>query len=381
MTKKNEHPAMDNHSIINVELGERSYEIRVGTNLLDQAGAHLAPLLSEHGDTRRVIIVTDTNVAEFYLARVEAALDATSIKHHAVVLDAGEHTKDFPHLAKLLDELLDQGIERGSMLVALGGGVIGDITGFAAAVALRGIDFVQMPTTLLAQVDSSVGGKTGINTRHGKNLVGAFHQPRMVLADIGALATLPQRQLLAGYAEVVKYGIIGDSGFFDWLERHGADLITGDDAARTEAVAVSCRAKAAVVSADEHEHGARALLNLGHTFGHAMEAECGFSDTLLHGEAVALGMVLALQLSERIGLCGPGRAERLARHLAAVGLPASLVGYGFNTDALIGHMLHDKKVRGGAITFILAEDIGKAVIKRDVAQDAVRDVIADALRG
>lgn len=372
---------MDSHSIIDVELGDRSYEIRVGTNLLDQAGVHLAPLLAEHGDARRVIIVTDTNVAEIYLARLEAALDAATIAHHAVVLDAGEGTKDFPHLAKLMDDLLDQGLERGSMLVALGGGVIGDITGFAAAIALRGIDFVQIPTTLLAQVDSSVGGKTGINTRHGKNLVGAFHQPRIVLADIGTLATLPQRELLAGYAEVVKYGIINDSGFFGWLEHHGADLIAGDEAARTEAVAVSCRAKAAIVSADEHEHGARALLNFGHTFGHAMEAECGFSDTLLHGEAVALGMVLALRLSEKIGLCGPGRGDRLARHLAAVGLPASPASYGFDADALIGHMHHDKKVRAGAITFILAEDIGKAVVKRGVAPEAVHEVITASLRG
>ncbi len=372
---------MDSHSIIDVDLGDRSYEIRVGMNLLDQAGAHLAPLLAEHGDARRVIIVTDTNVAEIYLARLEAALDAAAIAHHAVVLDAGEGTKDFPHLARLMDDLLDQGLERGSMLVALGGGVIGDITGFAAAIALRGIDFVQIPTTLLAQVDSSVGGKTGINTRHGKNLVGAFHQPRIVLADIGTLATLPQRELLAGYAEVVKYGIINDSGFFGWLEHHGADLIAGDDAARTEAVAVSCRAKAAIVSADELEHGTRALLNLGHTFGHAMEAECGFSDTLLHGEAVALGMVLALRLSQKIGLCGPGRADRLARHLAAVGLPASPAQYGFSADALIGHMHHDKKVRAGAITFILAEDIGKAIVKRGVAPEAVHEVITASLRG
>jgi 3-dehydroquinate synthase len=255
--------------------------------------------------------------------------------------------------------------------------VVGDLAGFAAAVALRGIDFVQMPTTLLSQVDSSVGGKTGINTRHGKNLVGAFYQPRMVLADIDALATLPRRELLAGYAEVVKYGVIGDAGFFEWLEKHGAALI--DVAARAEAVAQSCRAKAAVVSEDEREQGARALLNLGHTFGHAMEAEAGFSDRLLHGEAVALGMVLALDLSERIGLCPAGRAARLRAHLDAVGLPSSPAGYGFEVEALLAHMGHDKKVQAGKLTFILAAEIGKGVIARDVGRDAVAGLLRDHL--
>lgn len=370
---------MSRHSTIGVSLGERSYEIRIGTGLLATTGEHLAPLLGEHAARRRVIIVTDANVAALHLRTVELALDAAKIGHRAIVMDPGEHTKDFAHLERLLDDLLDGGIERGSMLVALGGGVIGDLTGFAAAVALRGIDFVQMPTTLLAQVDSSVGGKTGINTRQGKNLVGAFYQPRMVLADIGALETLPRRELLSGYAEVVKYGIIRDAGFFQWLEKHGPALIADNAAAREEAVAVSCKAKADVVSADEREQGERALLNLGHTFGHAMEAETGFSDKLLHGESVAIGMVLALDLSERLGLCPRGRAERLARHLDTVGLPSSPVGYGFDADRLIAHMQHDKKVHAGKLTFILATEIGKGIIARDVATTEVRAVLAEQL--
>ncbi len=368
---------MDGYSIIDVPLGERSYQIRVGGGLLAEAGRHVAPLLAGQGERRSVIVVTDRNVAGHYLARVAASFDAAGIAHRAVVLDPGEHAKDFAHLESLIGDLLDHGIERASMLVALGGGVVGDLTGFAAAIALRGIDFVQMPTTLLAQVDSSVGGKTGINTRHGKNLVGAFYQPRLVLADVGALDTLPKRELQAGYAEVVKYGVIRDAGFFGWLEDgNGAALIAGDVAARTEAVAVSCQAKADVVSADEREQGERALLNLGHTFGHAMEAETGFSDRLLHGEAVAIGMVLALELSERIGLCPQGRAARLARHLESVGMRASPAGFDFDPDRLLVHMRHDKKVRGGRLTFILARDIGKGIVSRDVDEADVRALLA-----
>jgi 3-dehydroquinate synthase len=370
---------MSKYSTIEVALGERSYEIRVGEGLLAAAGEHLAPLLGEHASQRRVTIITDSNVAALHLATVEQALGAADIGHRAVVLDPGEHTKDFDHLSRLIDDLLDHDIERSSMLVALGGGVVGDLTGFAAAVALRGIDFVQMPTTLLSQVDSSVGGKTGINTRHGKNLVGAFYQPRMVLADIGALDTLPRRELLSGYAEVVKYGVINDAGFFNWLEGHGAGLIDGDSQAREEAVAISCQAKANIVSADEREQGERALLNLGHTFGHAMEAETGFSGTLVHGEAVAIGMVLALALSERIGLCPTGRAARLKAHFDSVGLPSSPKGYGFTPDSLIAHMRHDKKVQAGALTFILAADIGQGKIVRDAALEDVAGLLQDSL--
>ncbi len=370
---------MSKHSTIEVSLGDRSYEIRIGKDVLATAGEQLAPLLGEHAAGRSVIIVTDANVASLHLTTLEASLDASCIAHRTIVMEPGEHTKDFAHLERLLDDILGGGIERGSMLVAFGGGVIGDLTGFTAAIALRGIDFVQIPTTLLAQVDSSVGGKTGINTRQGKNLVGAFYQPRMVLADIGALATLPTRELLAGYAEVVKYGVIRDAGFFQWLEKNGSDLIGGNEALREEAVAVSCKAKADVVSTDEREQGERALLNLGHTFGHAMEAETGFSDTLLHGESVAIGMVLALELSERLGLCPEGRAARLARHLDAVGLPSGPAGYGFDADRLIAHMQKDKKVHGGKITFILANEIGQGIIARDVPPDAVRKLLMERL--
>src|SRR4029077_17890180 len=257
------------------------------------------------------------------------------------VLAPGESAKSFPVLAGLCERLLDKGLERGDLIVALGGGGMGDLTGFSARIPRRGIRFVQIPTTLLGQVDSSVGGKTGINTPQGKNLVGTFHQPRLVLADLDALTTLPRRELLAGYAEVVKYGLIGDAPFFDWLEGHGAALLDGDLAARRHAVAVSCAAKARVVGADEREQAGRALLNLGHTFGHALEAECGYGEELLHGEAVAIGMVMAFDLSARLGLCATGDAGRVARHLASVGLPTgvdSLPGRSFTAQRLIDHM-------------------------------------------
>jgi len=353
-------------STIEVALGQRSYDIRIGSGLIEGAGHHIAPLLDGHGRTDEVIVVTDANVARHHLAALQASLSAAGIRHRAVVLDPGEHTKDFDHLSSLVDELIGGGISRDSLLVALGGGVIGDLAGFAAAIALRGIDFVQIPTTLLAQVDSSVGGKTGINTRHGKNLVGAFYQPRLVLADVGALETLPPREIAAGYAEIVKYGLIRDAGFFHWLEELGGAVIGGDTGARIEAVAQSCRAKAEVVAADEHEHGERALLNFGHTFGHAMEAETGFSGTLLHGEAISIGMMLAFDLSVQLGLCAAADAERLRAHLKALDLPADAGGRGFTAEALIRHMHHDKKVRSGRVTFILAERIGHAIIAHDV---------------
>ncbi|MDX1485298.1 MAG: 3-dehydroquinate synthase [Alphaproteobacteria bacterium] len=366
---------MAEFSTIDVALGERSYDIRIGPGLIAEAGKHVRPLLGEHGNPSNVIVVTDENVAPLYLEPLERSLRDSGIPHRAVTLKAGEHTKDFTHLAALIDDLTGGGLARDDTLVALGGGVIGDITGFAAAVALRGIDFIQMPTTLLSQVDSSVGGKTGINTRDGKNLVGAFHQPRMVLADIDALDTLPQREVRAGYAEIVKYGLIRDAGFFHWLERHGADVIAGDDAARIEAVAQSCRAKAEIVAEDEHEHGERALLNFGHTFGHAMEAETGFSDTLHHGEAVAIGMVLALELSAQLGLCPPDEVARLRAHYEAVGLPTDAGAFGFRPEALIEHMHHDKKVRAGRVTFILARRIGEAFIAADIELAEVERVL------
>ena len=364
---------------IEVALGERSYEIRIGRGLIAKAGAHLAPLLGAHGIAAQVIVVTDRNVAEHHLAALEESLRASGISQRTIILEPGERSKDFAHLTRLMDDLIGGGLNRDAMVVALGGGVVGDLAGFAAAIALRGVDFVQIPTTLLSQVDSSVGGKTGINTAQGKNLVGAFYQPRMVLADVSALETLPRRELLAGYAEIVKYGLIRDAGFFGWLEEHGAALIEGDVAARMEAVARSCRAKAELVAADEFEHGERALLNLGHTFGHAMEAESGFSDRLLHGEAVAMGMVLAFELSARLGLCPEADAARLRAHLKAVGLPADAAKYGFTADSLIAHMHHDKKMRGGQITFILAHGIGEAVIAPDVDLGEVERLLTGTL--
>jgi len=353
------------HETVRVELGPRSYDIVVGDDVLAGAGATMAAVLRRP----RVVVVTDMNVAELHLETLTRSLSDAGIAAGTVVLPAGEQTKDFAHLEKLLDKVLGFGIDRDTALVALGGGVVGDITGFAAATALRGIDFIQVPTTLLAQVDSSVGGKTGINSRHGKNLIGAFHQPRLVLADSRVLRTLPRREMLAGYAEVAKYGLIGDAAFFGWLEGHGADLVEGDPAKIRHAVVESCKAKAAIVAADEREAGARALLNLGHTFGHALEAETGYGSTLLHGEAVAIGMVMAFDLSVRMGLCPPEDAARVRRYLAAVGLPT---GTNFTNTVLwdparlLSHMGRDKKVKGGRLTFILVRGIGEAFVTREV---------------
>ena len=369
---------MDSDRRLRVELGPRSYDILIGPGLIAGAGQHLKPVLREP----RVFIVTDEHVGRHYLAMLEASLAAAGIATTSIRLPPGERTKDFHHLAELAERLLSARVERRSLLLALGGGVIGDLVGFAASVLLRGIDFVQIPTTLLAQVDSSVGGKTGINTPQGKNLLGSFHQPRLVLADLDALSTLPRRELLAGYAEVVKYGLIGDPGFFDWLEGHGAAVIDGDLAARRHAVAVSCAAKAKVVGADERESGLRALLNLGHTFGHALEAECGYGEELLHGEAVAIGMVMAFELSARLGLCPMADAARVARHLASVGLPAgleSIEGRSFTAERLIDHMRRDKKVDRGRIAFVLARGIGQAFLAPEVDLAEVEGLLTEAV--
>ena len=362
---------------IPVALGARGYDIVVGHGLLVRAGDLMAPVIARP----RVVVVTDRNAA-VHLPPLTTALDRAQIYHDEIMLPAGEGTKDFRHLETLIDRLLAARIERTTTLVALGGGVIGDLTGFAASIALRGIEFVQIPTTLLAQVDSSVGGKTGINTRHGKNLVGSFHQPRLVIADIATLETLPPRELLAGYAEVAKYGLVGDAPFFAWLEANGRALVAGDADARREAVAKSCVAKAAIVGEDEREAGARALLNFGHTFGHALEAETGFGDELLHGEAVAIGMAMAFDLSVRLGYCALEDATRARRHLAAVGLPTDLArrdGRHWDTGALLAHMARDKKVRDGKITFVLTRGIGQAFVARDVAPEAVRDLLDAAV--
>src|SRR5579883_2102869 len=369
---------MSEPSRLRVELGARSYDIVVGQGLLDEAGTWLQPVIRRD----RVVIVTDETVAALHLDRFAAALAASGIAHQTIVLPPGEATKDFAHFAALAQDILALGIERSTPIVALGGGVIGDLAGFAAATVLRGLDFVQVPTTLLAQVDSSVGGKTAIDTKQGKNLVGAFHQPRIVLADTDTLTTLPERELLAGYAEMVKYGFIRDAAFFDWLERHGPALLAGDAVAMRHAVVESCRAKAAVVAADERETGERALLNFGHTFGHALETELGFGDKLLHGEAVALGMLLAFDLSVELGLCPAEAAARVRRHLAAMGAPteaAMAAGGDLSPDALLAHMRKDKKVRDGRITLILARDIGQAFISADVAAERLGRFLSSAI--
>lgn len=356
---------------LRLELGERSYDILVGENLLAEAGEAIARVIRRPD----VAIVTDENVAPLYLDKLQGSLDKAGIRHSAVILPAGEGTKDFAHLENLVESLLERRVERRTTLIALGGGVIGDITGFVAAILLRGMDFVQIPTTLLAQVDSSVGGKTGINSRHGKNLIGAFHQPRLVLADMDVLDTLPRRQLLAGYAEVVKYGFIDDPAFFDWLDGNAGALLTGDKVACRRAVLTSCAAKAKVVAADEKEGGLRALLNLGHTFGHALEAETGYGDRLLHGESVAIGMAMAFDLSVRLGLCPPEDADKARRHMAGVGLPVDLAGIkdaSWTAGRLMAHMQTDKKVKDGRVTFILTRGIGKSFIAENVEPEPVR---------
>lgn len=359
-----------------VDLGDRGYDILVGAGLIADAGKHLKPLLRR----ARLAIVTDETVAHIHLQILQKSLDAAGIHHDTIVLPAGESTKSFAQLEKLTEWLLETGIERGDLVVALGGGVIGDLTGFAAAILRRGVDFAQIPTTLLSQVDSSVGGKTGINTRQGKNLAGAFHQPRLVLADVAALETLPMREFLAGYAEVVKYGLIGDRAFFDWLEENLDRLKEGDREARIHAIVMSCEAKAATVAADERESGVRALLNLGHTFGHALEAATGFSQRLVHGEGVAVGMALAFELSARLGFCAGQDAVRVRQHLTRAGLPARLAdvpGKLPDADALIALMGQDKKVQDGKLTFILARAIGEAFITRDVDPGALRTLLRE----
>ena len=367
---------------IRVELAGRSYDIAIGPGLIDQAGALSRPLLA----APKVTIVSDETVAPLYGARLAASFDKAGIKASTVTVPAGENSKEFGAFGRLMNELLDQRPDRRTTLVALGGGVVGDLTGFAASVLLRGVDFIQVPTTLLAQVDSSVGGKTGINTRHGKNLVGTFYQPRLVLADTDVLDTLPRRELLAGYAEVAKYGLIDDPAFFAWCEANGAAVLSGDAAKRTYAIEQSCLAKARIVAADERETtDLRALLNLGHTFGHALEAETGFGSDLLHGESVGTGMAMAFDLSARLGLCPATDAERVRRHLGAVGLPMRLRAIGgdnrrsWDAARLIEHMRGDKKAEGGRLTFVLARGIGKAFVSREVDEAALRGLLDDAI--
>ena len=362
---------------LSLELGERSYQILIGANLINDAGAFILPVLRQP----RVVVITDENVAQLYLPNLKRSLSSAGIGHSEIILQAGECTKSLSHLESIIDQLLMQKIDRDTTLIALGGGVIGDLTGFAAAVVLRGIDFIQIPTTLLSQVDSSVGGKTGINTKYGKNLIGSYYQPKLVLADITSLESLPLREILSGYAEVVKYGLINDAPFFDWLEKSGNALCEGDKALRQQAVMTCCRAKADIVSQDERESGERALLNLGHTFGHALEADIGYSDTILHGEAVALGIILAHELSVTMKLCSKEVVHRVKDHYQSVGLPVSpsdISGYNWNPNRLISQMKSDKKVKDGRLTFILTKGIGSAFIANDVALEDVRTILAKA---
>ena len=362
---------------LRVELGDRAYEILVGPHLIERAGREIQPLLRR----RQLVIVSDETVARHCLPQLHDSLSKAGIAHHTVLLPPGEETKDLDHFGRLTEEILAFGIERGSMLVALGGGVVGDVTGFAAATLLRGIDFVQMPTTLMAQVDSSVGGKTGINTRIGKNLIGAFYQPRLVLADTTTLATLPHRELLAGYAEIAKYGLIRDAEFFAWLEAEGRAVCELVPASLRRAVMTSCAMKADIVAADEREEGDRALLNFGHTFAHALETETGFSTRLLHGEAVGLGMVLAFDFAARLDIVAAAEARRVRRHLNEMGLPTELSALGLAgvpADHLLAHMSKDKKVRDARITLILPRRIGEAFVMKDAPIGELRDFLAEA---
>lgn len=362
---------------LRVDLPGREYDILIGPGLLEQAAAHLAPLLPRP----RVAVLTEERVAALHLPALAKALDAGGIAHDTLILPAGEPTKGWDGLRRAVEWLLAGRFERGDLVLALGGGVIGDLAGFAAAITRRGMRFVQLPTTLLAQVDSSVGGKTGINAPQGKNLIGAFHQPSLVLADTALLASLPDRDFRAGYGEVMKYGLLGDEGFFAWLETHGPRL-RDDGAALVQAVARSCAMKAGIVTRDEYESGERALLNLGHTFGHALEAATGYSDRLLHGEGVALGCVLAFDLSARLGLCPQEDPSRLRAHLAAMGIATGLdaiPGDLPDADGLIALMGQDKKVVAGQMRLVLARGIGRAFVTADVPRDALRVLLHDAL--
>ncbi len=362
---------------VRVGLAERGYDILIDRDLIGRAGE----LIAERLRGRRLAVVADEAVAALYCEPLRESLEGAGFSVAVHRVPAGEESKSYRRLEALLEDLLAQKIMRDDALVALGGGVVGDLTGFAAAVLRRGVAFVQIPTTLLAQVDSSVGGKTAINSPHGKNLIGAFHQPALVLADTASLDSLPKRELLAGYAELVKYGLLGDRDLFDWLESNAEALIAGDDTLRAEGIARACAMKAAIVEEDERESGRRALLNLGHTFGHALEAEAGYDGRLLHGEGVAIGMLMALRLSHRLGLCAGQDVERAERHFARVGLmtrPADAGLAGVPPERLLAHMRQDKKVADGRLTFILLRGIGEAFISREVADADVLPVLAEA---
>jgi 3-dehydroquinate synthase len=357
---------------VEVGLGDRAYEVVIGEGLIASAGERLRPFVKRN----RAAVVADETVMKLHGAALVAGLAKAGVEAPMIAVPPGEASKSFEQLAELSDRLLELGLDRGDLIVAFGGGVVGDLAGFAAAIYKRGIDFVQVPTTLLAQVDSSVGGKTAIDTPRGKNLIGAFHQPRLVLADLALLSTLPDREMRAGYAEVIKYGLLGDAHFFAWLEENGGDVLDRQPGALGYAVARSVQMKAEIVAADEREAGRRALLNLGHTFGHALEAEIGFGEALLHGEAVALGCAQAFRFSVMQGLCPPADAARVEAALAARGLPTQMSqvvgGAPLAVERLIGHMAQDKKAEDGGLTFVLVRAIGDAVVEKRVDVTALR---------
>jgi 3-dehydroquinate synthase len=368
-------PVRQAETLVQVALGDRSYDIAIGRGLLGSLGKRVSALKPG----AKAAVITDENVGRHYLAPTQSALAQAGISATPIVVAPGEGSKCFATLERVCDALLAARIERGDVVIALGGGVVGDLAGFAAAVVRRGIDYVQVPTSLLAQVDSSVGGKTAIDSPHGKNLIGAFYQPILVVADTSALDTLSAREFRSGYAEVAKYGLLGDAGFFAWLEANWGDVFSGG-AAREHAIATSCRMKAEIVARDERENGDRALLNLGHTFGHALEAGAGFSQRLLHGESIAIGMCLAFGFSARLGLASPADVTRVTRHLAAVGLPtrmAEVSGGVPDTDALMGLIAQDKKVKRGKLTFILNRSIGEAFVANDIDAAEVRAFLAE----
>lgn len=365
--------------VVSIDLGKRGYDIFIGERLLENIDDYFPRDVTN----KKVFIITDENVIA-YASLVQKGLQETGCKFcEVLVMPSGEGTKSFKHLQDVLEWMLENSIHRNSLVVAIGGGVIGDLTGFAASTVLRGVNFVQIPTTLLSQVDSSVGGKTGINSRYGKNLIGSFYQPMAVIADTNTLKTLPRRELLAGYAEVVKYGLLGDYDFFEWLEEYGDEVVALQDFALIEAIERSCMAKARIVEADEHESGKRALLNLGHTFGHALEAAAGYNGTLLHGEGVSIGMVMAFDLSHRMGLCSRDDYERTRDHLKSVGLPvyASQIQpeISQDVDVLLATMQRDKKVKDGKMTFILVNAIGDSFVTNDVPETLVREVLTASL--
>ena len=367
------------HRTVGVALGDRAYDVFIGPGLLPQAGA----LISARLGKVKCGIVTDENVAHHHLAALESSLKSAGLVTSSIILKPGEATKSFRELGPLCEKLLEMGLERGDIVVPFGGGVIGDLAGFAAGILRRGIRFVQVPTSLLAQVDSSVGGKTGINTPQGKNLIGVFHQPSLVIADTDVLTTLPPREMRAGYAEVAKYGLLGDAQFFGWLENNWQGVFANGGPTLAHAIETSVKAKAAIVARDETETGDRALLNLGHTFGHALEAWTGYSDRLLHGEGVAIGMAQAFRFSEELGLCPPGSSARVTRHLKTVGLPTGIrdiPGGKADADELLRLMGQDKKVRSGKLTFILVNEIGQAFVSRDVPPDKVRDFLTREIK-